>query len=406
MARAQRRRVDDLFYLRFLHLLLRAEHRPAVEVPVDEHGCLHRHGRGLVTAAVPMLTNNVGALYLLPADVGRLVFLRRSRALVVGSWIVGQHVLHLLCVAQRESGRAPFIALAATITMAMWQLATLGVAAEILFNCCPMHWHPCWAIRRQASMSLLNRTLFWWFGHPLVYFWLLPAYVSWYAMLPAQTNGKMFSEPLARLVFWLFLLFSTPVGFITSTPTPASPDLEVHPHDLHHGRRLPQRSRPSPWWHRWRSAPAAHAAARATYAGSAASTGVILPCAQNLAMILFIFGGIGGLINASYNVNMAVHNTMWVPGHFHLTVGSASTLTFFGIAYWLVPKLTGRKLFTKWLALAQAWTWFFGMLFFSNARTTRSACSSACRAAPCWVKRPITAPADDGVGAWPYPAEH
>ena len=92
--------------------------------------------------------------------------------------------------------------------------------------------------------------------------------------------------------------------------------------------------------------------------------------AQNLAMILFIFGGIGGMINASYNVNMAMHNTMWVPGHFHLTVGSATTLTFFGITYWLVPKLTGHKLFTKWLALAQAWTWFFGMLFFSNAYHT------------------------------------
>jgi cytochrome c oxidase subunit 1 len=89
--------------------------------------------------------------------------------------------------------------------------------------------------------------------------------------------------------------------------------------------------------------------------------------AQNLAMILFIFGGIGGIINASYNVNMATHNTMWVPGHFHLTVGSATTMTFFGISYWLVPKLTGRKLFTPKLALAQAWTWFFGMLFFANA---------------------------------------
>ena len=43
---------------------------------------------------------------------------------------------------------------------------------------------------------------------------------------------------------------------------------------------------------------------------------------------------------------------------------------FFGIAYWLVPKLTGHKLFTKWLALAQAWTWFLGMIFFSNAYHT------------------------------------
>ena len=83
-------------------------------------------------------------------------------------------------------------------------------------------------------------------------------------------------------------------------------------------------------------------------------------------MILFIFGGIGGLINASYSLNLLVHNTTWIPGHFHLTVGSATTLTFMGIAYWLVPKLTGRKLLSRGLALAQTWTWFFGMILFSN----------------------------------------
>ncbi len=83
-------------------------------------------------------------------------------------------------------------------------------------------------------------------------------------------------------------------------------------------------------------------------------------------MILFIFGGIGGLINASYDLNLVVHNTSWIPGHFHLTVGSATTLTFMGISYWLIPKITGRKLFSNKLALAQAWTWFFGMILFSN----------------------------------------
>ena len=44
------------------------------------------------------------------------------------------------------------------------------------------------------------------------------------------------------------------------------------------------------------------------------------------------------------NMNLAIHNTIWVPGHFHLTVGSAVTLTFFGIAYWLVPKLANKPL--------------------------------------------------------------
>ena len=50
--------------------------------------------------------------------------------------------------------------------------------------------------------------------------------------------------------------------------------------------------------------------------------------AQNLAAILFAFGGISGITNASYNMNMVVHNTVWIPGHFHLTVGAASTLSF------------------------------------------------------------------------------
>jgi cytochrome c oxidase subunit I len=88
--------------------------------------------------------------------------------------------------------------------------------------------------------------------------------------------------------------------------------------------------------------------------------------AQVLAMILFAFGGAGGLINASYNVNLVIHNTAWVPGHFHLTVGSAVTLTFFGISYWLIPYLSGRALWSNRLALWQAWTWFVGMAIFSH----------------------------------------
>jgi cytochrome c oxidase subunit 1 len=85
------------------------------------------------------------------------------------------------------------------------------------------------------------------------------------------------------------------------------------------------------------------------------------------------------MINASYNLNLAVHNTAWIPGHFHLTVGSATTLTFFGICYWLIPKLTGRKLLSNGLALAQAWTWFFGMLLMGNAYHTLGLVFSAPR---------------------------
>jgi len=87
--------------------------------------------------------------------------------------------------------------------------------------------------------------------------------------------------------------------------------------------------------------------------------------AQVLGMLMFCAGGIGGLINASYNVNLVVHNTAYVVGHFHTTVGTAVTLTYMGISYWLVPHLAGRALWSRRMALAQAWLWFIGMLIFS-----------------------------------------
>ena len=37
-------------------------------------------------------------------------------------------------------------------------------------------------------------------------------------------------------------------------------------------------------------------------------------------LFIFIFGGVTGIINASYNLDIVVHNTSWLPAHFHQTV--------------------------------------------------------------------------------------
>jgi cytochrome c oxidase subunit 1 len=82
------------------------------------------------------------------------------------------------------------------------------------------------------------------------------------------------------------------------------------------------------------------------------------------AMLLFLIGGFGGAVNASFALNSVVHNTAWIPGHFHLTVGSAVALTFMGTAYWLVPKVSGRSLELGLLARVQPFLWFIGMFLF------------------------------------------
>ena len=40
--------------------------------------------------------------------------------------------------------------------------------------------------------------------------WLLPAYISWYTLVPRQAGGRLFSDPMARASF---LLFANPHRF-------------------------------------------------------------------------------------------------------------------------------------------------------------------------------------------------
>jgi cytochrome c oxidase subunit 1 len=82
---------------------------------------------------------------------------------------------------------------------------------------------------------------------------------------------------------------------------------------------------------------------------------------------MFAAGGFSGMINAGMNINYLVHNTLWVPGHFHLTVGTAVALTFMAFTYWILPQLTGVPLKLKSLAVFQPYTWFAGMVLMSNA---------------------------------------
>ena len=49
-----------------------------------------------------------------------------------------------------------------------------------------------------------------------------------------------------------------------------------------------------------------------------------------------------------------------------MTVGSAVTLTFVGIAYWMIPYLTGRRLWSRRAALASSWIYAIGLLVFAR----------------------------------------
>jgi cytochrome c oxidase subunit 1 len=280
--------------------------------------------------------------------------------LVVSTYIASAHLYVMLARWRRENPgeRIPLLAFISVISYVMWDLASVGIAVSFIGFLLP------WSLGiLERTDPLLNRTLFWFTGHAIVYAWLLPAYISWYALVPRQTNGKLVSDPLTRVVFIMFLLLSIPTGFHHQYTDPGiSTNLKMFHAVLTFGVFYPS------------LATAFSVVAAMEIGGRRNGGGGLLGwirklrwddpsfTAQVLAMITFVLGGITGLINASYLVNQIVHNTAWIPGHFHMTVGSAVALTLMGVAYWIIPYLTDRKLWGRKFAVWQSWIYTIGVL--------------------------------------------
>jgi cytochrome c oxidase subunit 1 len=79
-----------------------------------------------------------------------------------------------------------------------------------------------------------------------------------------------------------------------------------------------------------------------------------------LSLVMFGFlGGISGVILGTEQLNMLMHNTMYVPGHFHATVVAGTTLAFMAVTYPVVNLIFRRELVMK--KLAQAQPYLFGI---------------------------------------------
>ncbi len=89
-----------------------------------------------------------------------------------------------------------------------------------------------------------------------------------------------------------------------------------------------------------------------------------------LSVIVFGFvGGITGVTIGTEQINIMVHNTIRVPGHFHATVVSGTAMAFMAATYYLLPLVFRRKVAFWPAARWQPYLFALGMLLVSMGMT-------------------------------------
>ena len=316
---------------------------------------------GTLMSVLAVASGNSSVLYTFyPPLTGSPFYYLGVVLVVVGSWFWAGLMVYNMVVWKREhpGERVPLAMYGTVANALLWVWTSVGAALELLFQILPMALG--WTSTVDAGLA---RTLFSWTLHPIVYFWLLPAYVAFYTLLPRAAGAPLYSDRMGRVAFVLFLVVGMPVGihhlfadphigtgfkflhtvFTAGVAIPTlltvggiTLSLEVAGR-LRGGRGLFGWVRALPW-------------------------GRPMVLATALALVMLGFGGASGLVNMSYTLNMTIHNTQWVTAHFHMIFAGTVVITYFAIAYELWPHLTGHPLRSAKLACVQLWLWFIGII--------------------------------------------
>src|ERR1700684_3119675 len=298
---------------------------------------------GAVTSMIPVSLVLPSILYTFyPPMIGNPFYYIGVVLVVVGSWIwVALMSINMAAWKRENPGKPVPLAMFANVAGAyLWGWTAVGAAIEVIVLILPV------ALGLRSTIDAgLARVFFSWTLHAIVYFWLMPAYIAYYTIVPRAIGGRLFSDQMGRISFILFLVVAMPIGVHHLFEDPQVGSGFKFLHSVYTGlvtiptlltvfticasveiaARRRGGSGPLAWLTKlpWRNP-------------------VMLGAA--FSFIMLGFGGDGGLINMSYQLNSTIHNTQWVTGRFHLIFAGAIVIMYFVIAYDTWPHLTGRAL--------------------------------------------------------------
>src|SRR5210317_1332344 len=262
-------------------------------------------------------------------------------------------------------GSVPLVTFGA-LTACIIAIFTISMGAVILIP--TFLWSIGWISNIDAP---LYRLIWWGFGHSSQQINVAAHVAVWYAIAAIVFGAKPLSEKVSRTAFILYIAFlplasahhllvdpglsSTWKIFNTSyamylavlasmihgLTVPGSIEVAQRAKGLTRG--LFEWLRKAPW-------------------GNPVFSGMFL------SLVGFgVLGGITGVVMGTEQINIIIHNTIYVPGHFHATVVIGTTLAFMSLTYFLIPVLFRRQVMLPQLAKIQPYLFGIGMSVFTLA---------------------------------------
>lgn len=314
----------------------------------------------MMTSYVPMSAEPIFYLGLILFAVGALI----GCMVFFGTLVIAKEE-------KTYEGSVPLVTFGA-ITAAIIAVFTIASGAIILI---PTF---LWSVGYISNIDpLMYRVIWWAFGHSSQQINVAAHVAVWYAIAGVAFGAKPLSEKVSRAAFLMYILFlqlasvhhilvdpgvgaewkifntsyamylAVMASMIHGLTVPGSIEAAQRKRGFNKG--LFEWLRKAPW-------------------GNPTFSGMFL------SLLIFGFiGGISGVVMGVEQINLIIHNTIYVPGHFHATVATGTTLAFMALTYWLVPILFRRKLMMSGLAKIQPYIFGLGMsgvaLFLMGAGT-------------------------------------
>jgi cytochrome c oxidase subunit 1 len=202
----------------------------------------------------------------------------------------------------------------------------------------------------EGGDAILYQHLFWFFGHPEVYIIFIPALGFISPIIVTFARRKIFGHLalVLSLISTAFIGFGLWVHHMFATPIPQMGQSFFSAASMMIA--IPSGVQIFCWI--------------ATLWGGKLNMKTPLYFVLGF-FVIFVLGGLTGVMQASVPLDLQLHDTFFVVGHFHYVLIGGAVFPLFGAFYYWFPKWTGRML-SEWAGRWNFWLMFvgFNLVFF------------------------------------------